>query len=162
MADRRGLIRSLFIEPDLVLTRMQGRVDLGVIGVAYPEFSSALRRCASPRWLVDVCDLTGFDPDAVSGGAQWFADFRDAVQRSSGTKSPRIFFITDNAASRMAAYTLGFSVGMRVTVFATRAEAYGHFGIDPRIAAWPRLGSIEAFSLDAVDRRAPVEPDVSR
>ncbi len=80
------------------------------------EFVRVLAQSRTPLWLFDLLDLSGFEASAIPSGSEWWRAFKS----SGGT---HVLFVTQYGAARMAASTLGFSVGVKLVVCTSLIEA---------------------------------------
>lgn len=98
---------------------MDGFVTAASLQRSQPELSTALG-VGQPRVvLFDLIEITGFEPSSVPVGNEWFAKMR----RAGVT---HVLIASTNSAARMAAISIGFAAGIRLTahdtVAAMRAE----------------------------------------
>jgi len=66
--------------------------------------------------------MRGFEPLAVKAGAEWWRQYKESHGEA-------VFFVSDQAAARMAGASLSFSVGLRVQTFPTLDECLDHLGV---------------------------------
>jgi hypothetical protein len=115
-------ITSEVLGANILLTAMFGRVTLPLTRRTLPQFRRVLESTFSPSWIINALAMTGFDPDAVSGGTAWFSAFR--AQRGA-----EIVFVSIHSGARMAARALGFGSGIKITLLESSEDACSHVGL---------------------------------
>ena len=117
-------IRSDSLAPNLVVTWFTGYITKDLAEHQLLRFRSLLADCVNPVWVMELTRMTGFDPRAISAGAEWWTYFK-----SKHTGRGEILFISSSQAARMAGASLSFSIGVGVRSFATLAECFDALGV---------------------------------
>jgi len=123
-ASVRSEIRSEALAPNLVVTWFSGYITKALAESQLLAFRGLLSECVNPIWIMDLSQMTGFDPLAIGAGAQWWTYFK-----SKHVGRGEILLISCSQAARMAAASLSFSVGVGVRSFATLAECFDMLGV---------------------------------
>ncbi len=114
--NKRGAITVRRENPSTIFVRMEGYSSGALVSEHRDEFLRTLGQSRTPLWLFDLLDLSGFEASAIPSGAEWWRAFKS----SGGT---HVIFVTQYGAARMAASTLGFSVGVKLVVCTSLPEA---------------------------------------
>src|SRR3954465_12910726 len=69
-------IRSESLAPNLVVTWFSGYVTKALAEQQLLRFRGFLPACVHPLWIMDLKQMTGFDPLAISMGAEWWKYFK--------------------------------------------------------------------------------------
>ena len=117
-------IHSESVTPNVVVTWFVGYVTKELAEQRYLEFRGLLSACSDPIWIMELTEMTGFDPRAISAGGEWWKYFKSKHQRRS-----EILLISTHAAARMAGASLGFSIGVGVRSFRSLDECFNNLGI---------------------------------
>ena len=117
-------IRSASLAPNLVVTWLTGYITRDLAERKLVLFRELLTDCVNPIWIMEVSQITGFDPRALSVGGEWWAYFK-----SKQVGRGQISLISPARAGRMAGACLSFSAGVDVKSFTTLAECFEALGI---------------------------------
>ena len=117
-------IRSESLAPNLVVTAFRGYITNAMAERQLFHFRSLLGPCVNPVWIMDMTQMTGFDPLAVGVGGEWWAFFK-----SRHTAGGEILLITTSRAALLAAASLSLSIGVGVRAFATLDECFEAIGV---------------------------------
>ncbi len=117
-------IRSDSLAPNLVVTWFTGYITKDLAEQQLPRFRSLLADCADPVWIMELTQMTGFDPRAISAGGEWWKYFK-----SKHTGRGEILFISSSQAARMAGASLSFSIGVGVRSFGTLEACFESLGV---------------------------------
>lgn len=117
-------IRSEALAPNLVVTWFSGYITKSLAENQLSTFRGLLSACVNPLWIMELTQMTGFDPMAISAGADWWTYFK-----SKHTGRGEILLISSSQAARMAGASLSFSIGVGVRTFATLEECFDTLGV---------------------------------
>jgi len=117
-------IRSESLAPNLVVTSFRGYITKRLAEQQLSQFSSLLGPCVNPIWIMDMSQMSGFDPLAVGVGGEWWTLFK-----SKHTARGEILLITSSRAALLAAASLSFSIGVGVRSFGTLDECFEAIGV---------------------------------
>jgi hypothetical protein len=117
-------IRSDSLAPNLVVTRFTGYITKALAEHQLLRFRGLLSECVNPIWIMDLTQMTGFDPRAISAGAEWWSYFKGKHEGRG-----EILLISSSQAARMAGASLSFSIGVGVRSFATLSECFEALGV---------------------------------
>lgn len=120
----RSEIRSESLAPNLVVTWFTGYITKVHAESQLLHFRGLLSECVNPIWIMELTQMTGFDPLAISAGSEWWKYFKSKHQGRG-----EILLISSSQAARMAGASLSFSVGVGVRSFATLAECFEMLGV---------------------------------
>jgi hypothetical protein len=123
-ASVRSDIRSEALAPNLVVTWFTGYITRALAETQLLRFRGLLSECVNPLWIMELTQMTGFDPLAISAGSEWWTYFK-----SKHVGRGEILLISSSQAARMAGASLSFSVGVGVRSFATLAECFDSLGV---------------------------------
>lgn len=123
-ASTRSEIRSEALAPNLVVTWFTGYITKAMAESQLLRFRGLLCDCVNPIWIMELTQMTGFDPLAISAGAEWWTYFK-----SKHVGRGEILLISSSQAARMAGASLSFSIGVGVRSFATLAECFESLGV---------------------------------
>lgn len=119
----------------VLLTRMRGHVTRALAEGQFEQFRVLVAATPKPGWIIELGELTGFDPGAVSAGARWFSVFKDRG-------GERVLFVSASSAVRMVAASLAFAVHAKIASYDTLKDAYEAVGLGnveprPSLLAFP-------------------------
>jgi hypothetical protein len=117
-------IRSESLAPNLVVTWFGGYITKTLAENQLLQFRGLLSECVDPIWIMELTQMTGFDPLAISVGSEWWKYFK-----SKHAGRGEILLISSSQAARMAGASLSFSVGVGVKSFASLAECFESLGV---------------------------------
>lgn len=117
-------IRSEAVTPNVVVTWFVGYITKELAEQRYLQFRGLLSVCRNPIWIMELTEMTGFDPRAIVAGGEWWKYFKSKHERRS-----EILLISTQSAARMAGASLGFSIGVGVRSFHTLDECFANLGI---------------------------------
>ena len=117
-------IRSDSLAPNLVVTWFSGYITKGLAEQQLLRFRGLLAGCTNPIWIMELTQMTGFDPRAISVGGEWWKYFK-----SKHSGRGEILLISSSQAARMAGASLSFSIGVGVRSFGTLAECFDSLGV---------------------------------
>ena len=120
----RSEIRSELLAPNLVVTWFTGYITKALAEVQLLRFRGLLSECVNPLWIMELTQMTGFDPLAISAGSEWWTYFKSKHEGRG-----EILLISSSQAARMAGASLSFSVGVGVRSFATLADCFESLGV---------------------------------
>jgi hypothetical protein len=80
-----------------------------------PIFRRLAREHRCKCWVIDLLELSGFEPWCVGAGTEWMRIFR-----SNGGMETIV--ATTMPAARMAATAMGFGAGIKLTVVGSKDE----------------------------------------
>jgi hypothetical protein len=112
---KHGAITVRREDPSTIYVRMEGYISGALVDEHRATFTKILAERATPYWLFDLLDISGFEPSAVPSGGEWWKAFK-----SQG--GSHVLFVTSFGAARMAASALGFSVGVKIIVCGSLSE----------------------------------------
>jgi hypothetical protein len=112
------------LAPDVIITHFRGHITKELAQSQLSSFRIALARTATPNWIMNLSEMTGFDPGAVAAGTEWFKQLKQC-------NGYHILLVSTQAAARMAAATVSFSVGLKVQTFQSLERALLHLGLKP-------------------------------
>jgi len=117
-------IRSDMLAPNLVVTWFTGYITEALAEHQLLRFRGLLSETVNPIWIMELTQMTGFDPLAISVGGEWWKYFR-----SKHATRGEILLISSSQAARMAGASLSFSVGVGLRSFSTLAECFEALGV---------------------------------
>lgn len=120
----RSEIRSESLAPNLVVTWFSGYITKALAEGQLLHFRGLLSECVNPIWIMELTQMTGFDPLAISAGSEWWKYFKSKHEARG-----EILLISSSQAARMAGASLSFSVGVGVRSFATLSECFEMLGV---------------------------------
>jgi hypothetical protein len=115
-------VRSESVTTNVLVTWFTGYVTNDMAERRLAEFRELLARCTKPMWIMELTEMTGFDPRAVATGAAWWRAFKS-------TGGDEILFISAQSSARLAGAALSFSTGVVVRTFGTLDECLEQLGI---------------------------------
>jgi len=124
-ASVRSEIRSESLAPNLVVTWFTGYVTKALAEQQLLLFRGLLAECVNPIWIMELTQMTGFDPLAIGVGGEWWQYFKSKHVVGRG----EILLISSSQAARMAGASLSFSIGVGVRSFSTLAECFESLGV---------------------------------
>ena len=117
-------IRSASLAPNLVVTWFTGYITKALAEHQLLRFRGLLSDCVNPIWIMELTQMTGFDPRAISVGGEWWKYFKSKHEGRG-----EILLISSSQAARMAGASLSFSIGVGVRSFATLQECFDALGV---------------------------------
>jgi hypothetical protein len=117
-------IRSDSLAPNLVVTWFTGYITKELAEHQLLRFRGLLAECVNPIWIMELTQMTGFDPRAISAGAEWWSYFKTKHEGRG-----EILLISSSQTARMAGASLSFSIGVGVRSFATLQECFEALGV---------------------------------
>jgi len=117
-------IRSDSLAPNLVVTWFCGYITRDFAEQQLLRFRSLLTDCVDPIWIMELTQMTGFDPRAIGAGGEWWSYFKTKHRARA-----EILFISSSPAARMAGASLSFSIGVGVRSYATLNECFEALGV---------------------------------
>ncbi|MEP7050547.1 MAG: hypothetical protein ABJB12_09355 [Pseudomonadota bacterium] len=117
-------IRSESLAPNLIVTWFEGYITKELAEEQLPRFRSLIAGCVDPTWVMELTQMSGFDPRAIGAGGEWWRYFK-----SKHNARGEILFISSSQIARMAGASLSFSVGVGVRSFGTLEECFQALGV---------------------------------
>jgi hypothetical protein len=111
------------LAPQVVITHFEGHITRQLAESQLMYFMAALARTQKPQWIMNLTEMTGFDPNAVTAGSEWF---RQLKMRDG----EHILLVSTQAAARMAAATISFGVGLKIHTFQNLEQALDQCGLE--------------------------------
>lgn len=115
-------IETELLGTNVLLTRMRGHMTRLLAEQMFDQFRSLVTDIATPIWIIEQLELTGFDPGAVPAGARWFSAFKERG-------GERVIFVSRLPAARMVAASLAFAVHAKISACETLNDAYEAAGL---------------------------------
>jgi hypothetical protein len=119
-----GDIRSESVTPNVVVTWFVGYITKELAEQRYLQYRGVLSACVNPIWIMELTEMSGFDPRAIIAGGEWWKYFK-----SKHAGRSEILLISTQSAARMAGASLGFSIGVGVRSFHTLDACFDNLGI---------------------------------